>query len=44
VQTAHHAICAATLVRVPYADILVDPAVVGLNDQQVAAIDWREPV
>ncbi len=33
----------ATLVRVPYADVLVDAAVVGLTSEQVSSIDWASP-
>jgi hypothetical protein len=33
----------ATLVRVPYADVLVDAAVVGLTPEQVTAIGWASP-
>jgi glyoxylase-like metal-dependent hydrolase (beta-lactamase superfamily II) len=33
----------AALVRVPYADILVDPAVVTLTPEQVGAIEWAAP-
>lgn len=33
----------ATLVRVPYVDVLVDAEVVGLQPDQVLANDWAEP-
>lgn len=33
----------ATLVRVPYADVLVDADAVGLTPEQVTAIDWASP-
>ncbi len=42
-ETTRHLIGDATLVRVPYADVLVDAAVVGLTADQVTAIDWASP-
>src|SRR5438067_358260 len=34
----------ATVVRVPYADILVDPSVLQLTSEQIAAVPWAEPL
>ena len=41
--TVQYSIGEATLVRVPYADVLVDAAVVGLTSDQVSATDWASP-
>ena len=43
VETTRYSVGAATLVRVPYADVLVDAATVGLTAHQVAAMDWAMP-
>ena len=34
----------ATLVRVPYADVLVEPQLIGLTPEEIAAIDWAAPL
>ena len=41
--TVRYSVGDATLVRVPYVDVLVDADVVGLTPEQVSAIDWAVP-
>ncbi len=43
VRTVRYAIGDATLVRVPYADVLVDAEVVGLTPAQVETAQWAAP-
>ena len=44
VDLVRYAVGDAALVRVPYAEVLVDPDVVGLTPSQVASVGWAEPV
>ena len=43
VGTTRYSVGEATLVRVPYADVLVDADVVGLTRDQVLAAGWAAP-
>ncbi len=42
-RTLRYPVGDATLVRVPYADVLVDASVVGLTGAEVRGIDWATP-
>lgn len=42
-EPVRYSVGTATLVRVPYVDVLVDAEVVGLTPEQVAAIEWATP-
>jgi glyoxylase-like metal-dependent hydrolase (beta-lactamase superfamily II) len=43
VETTYYRVGDVSLVRVPYADVVVDAAVVGLTEDQVSAIGWASP-
>ncbi len=43
VETSRSSVGAASLVRVPYADVLVDAGVVGLEAPQVESVEWAAP-
>jgi glyoxylase-like metal-dependent hydrolase (beta-lactamase superfamily II) len=41
---ARYAVGDATLLRVPYFDVPLDPGVVGLSAEQVRSVEWADPV